>query len=104
MIWYHYIVYFFAGALITNSIPHWVSGLMGRKFPTPFAVPPGVGESSPKLNIIWGLGNFFVGYLLLQIGSFSITAGLAAVPFFIGLVVMSLMLAKHFGSTYSPFK
>ena len=30
MEWTHAISYFFAGALLTNAVPHFVSGVMGR--------------------------------------------------------------------------
>ena len=45
MVWFHYVSYFFAGALLTNAIPHFVSGVMGRPFQSPFAKPPGQGLS-----------------------------------------------------------
>jgi hypothetical protein len=104
MSWYHFIAYFFAGALVTNSIPHFVMGATGRKFPTPFSNPPGKGESTARLNVIWALGNFFVGYLLLQPGDFHVSPGWPILTFFIGATAMSLMLAKHFGSVYSPLE
>ena len=40
MQWLPYISYFFGGLFLTNAIPHFVSGLMGRPFQTPFAKPP----------------------------------------------------------------
>ena len=104
MSWYHYIAYFFAGALIANSVPHYVMGATGRKFPTPFSVPPGTGESTAMINIVWALGNFFVGYLLLQVGNFSVSAGWPVLTSFVGAAAMSIMLAKHFGSVYSPLQ
>ena len=41
MCWYHYIAYFFGGAFLANAIPHFVSGVMGHPFQSPFAKPPG---------------------------------------------------------------
>ena len=71
MEWYVYVARFFAGAFIANAIPHFVSGVQGRRFPTPFSSPPGKGESSSAINVIWGSANAFVGYLLLyRVGSF----------------------------------
>jgi hypothetical protein len=67
MPWYFYVAWFFAGAFLTNSIPHLAQGLSGNRFQTPFASPPGVGESSALVNMIWGLFNFAVGGLLLRI-------------------------------------
>jgi hypothetical protein len=40
MPWSFYVSYFFGGTFLVNSIPHFVSGLMGRAFQTPFAKPP----------------------------------------------------------------
>ena len=41
MRWYHIVAYFFGGAFFVNAIPHFTNGVSGRKFPTPFASPPG---------------------------------------------------------------
>ncbi|NOX51292.1 MAG: hypothetical protein GXP16_12280 [Gammaproteobacteria bacterium] len=101
MAWYHFIAYFFAGALLSNAVPHYVMAACGRKFPTPFAKPPGKGESSPMVNSIWGLANFTVGFLLLQVGQFSIGLNLGTLTMALGVVLMSIMLAKHFGGLYA---
>jgi hypothetical protein len=37
---------FIAGAFLCNAMPYLTSGLQGTPFPTPFAKPPGVGDSS----------------------------------------------------------
>ena len=46
MHWYYYVAYFFGGALLVNAVPHFVNGASGRSFPSPFASPPGRGQSS----------------------------------------------------------
>jgi len=46
MRWYTYVAYFFGGAFLVNAIPHFVSGVLGRAFPSPFASPPRESESS----------------------------------------------------------
>jgi hypothetical protein len=43
MRWYHCVSYFFGGVFLANAIPHFVSGMMGRPFQSPFAKPPGMG-------------------------------------------------------------
>jgi hypothetical protein len=53
MLWYHYVACFFAGVFLTNAIPHFVHGVSGDNFPTPFAKPPGKGLSSPRINVVW---------------------------------------------------
>lgn len=102
MIWYHYIAWFFAGAFLANSVPHYVMGAAGRRFPTPFAIPPGVGESSALANVAWGLVNALAGTLLLLPGNFQAGLTPACGVFALGVVVMSVMLARHFGPLYSP--
>ena len=54
----HYVAAFFAGAFLCNCIPHLDCGLRGAPFPTPFAKPRGIGDSSPLINVLWG---FFIG-------------------------------------------
>ena len=39
--WYNYIACFFAGIFLANFVPHFVHGISGDRFPTPFAHPPG---------------------------------------------------------------
>ena len=60
MLWYDYLAHFFAGAFLANGVPHFVQGICGNKFQTPFASPPGVGKSSAIVNVLWGLFNFAV--------------------------------------------
>ena len=45
MMWLHDLSYFFGGAFLTNAIPHFVSGVMGRPFQSPFANPPEIGRA-----------------------------------------------------------
>lgn len=93
-----YLAYFVAGLLLANGIPHFVNGISGRRFQSPFASPPGRGESSPLTNVIWGLVNFIIGYLLLTgIGAFQ--GGLTVVTLVIclGFILMSIILAVYFG-------
>ncbi|MFW0782899.1 hypothetical protein AAFP35_00125 [Gordonia sp. CPCC 206044] len=42
-----------AGALSANIVPHLAHAVSGSPFPTPFADPPGRGDSSPMLNAVW---------------------------------------------------
>lgn len=73
MRWYHYLAYFFAGAFLANAIPHFVNGISGNAFQSPFASPPGIGLSSSTVNVLWGFFNFAIGYLLVcRVGSFNL--------------------------------
>ena len=65
MIWYVYVGWFFAGAFLTNAIPHIVQGICGNRFQTPFASPRGAGESSAVVNVLWGFCNLAIGGALL---------------------------------------
>jgi hypothetical protein len=84
-----------------NVVPHFVSGVMGRRFPSPFASPPGKGESSAMVNVLWGAFNLVIGYVLVfRVGDFLIrdVAGVAALG--VGGLVMAVMLAWNFGKVY----
>lgn len=41
--WYVYLLQFVAGLFLANGIPHFVQGISGHWFQSPFASPPGVG-------------------------------------------------------------
>ena len=73
MRWYHYLAYFFGGAFLANALPHLGNGISGHAFQSPFASPPGAGLSSSTVNVLWGLFNLAVGYLLVcRVGSFNL--------------------------------
>src|ERR1035438_7968590 len=98
MEWIPYASYFFGGAFLTNAIPHWVSGLMGRAFQSPFAKPPGQGLSSSTVNVLWGAFNIAVGYLLiLRVGIFDPRCTGHVLAAGLGGLLMSLMAARGFG-------
>ncbi len=73
--WYDYIGCFFSGMFLANAVPHFVHGISGDRFPTPFARPPGKGLSAGKVSS----------------GDNS-----ALVIFFAGIVVISTMLSVRF--------
>jgi hypothetical protein len=81
---------------LTNVVPHFVHGVSGDRFPTPFANPPGKGLSSPTLNVLWALFNLLVGYLLVRVGKLSSGGDLALVTFFAGIVAISTMMSLRF--------
>ena len=94
MPWYVYLAHFFAGAFLANGVPHFVHGVSGHKFQSPFAAPSGVGESSAIVNVLWGFANFAVGVGLTEaIGPF---AGTLAewIVLFAGALAISLFLAR----------
>lgn len=99
MIWYNFIAAFFSGAFLSNTVPHFVHGISGNKFPTPFAKPRGVGLSSPTLNVWWSLFNLAVGWLLFVYGHVSGSAPLQ-IAFFLGLSITALALSIRFQSKH----
>jgi len=96
MKWYDYIACFFAGMLLANVVPHFVHGISGDRFPTPFAHPPGKGLSSPTVNVVWALFNLVVGYILFRVGKVSSGFDSAHVIFFAGIAAISTMSSVHF--------
>jgi hypothetical protein len=98
MEWYAYLAYLLAGVLLANSVPHFVYGITGRRFQSPFALPPGVGESSAVVNVVWGLVSFFAGYaLIFGVGEFAIGLTRSALMVGIGAAVAAIGLALYFG-------
>jgi uncharacterized membrane protein len=101
MIWYHYIACFFAGMFLANVVPHFVHGISGDRFPTPFAHPPGRGLSSPTVNVVWALFNLAVGYILFRAGKVASGDGSALAIFFAGIVAISTMLSVRFATKHA---
>jgi TRAP-type C4-dicarboxylate transport system permease large subunit len=91
MKWYHYLACFCAGLFLTNAVPHFMHGVSGDSFPSPFANPPGKGLSSPMVNVLWGLGNFVIGYLFLRVGKVSPTNRWGLAALFLGIVCISVL-------------
>ena len=101
MKWYHYLAYFFGGALLTNAIPHFVMGVSGHSFQSPFATPPGEGLSSAVVNVLWGFLNALIAYLLLaRLGNFELRKSVHVLAAGLGVLVMGITLALAFGRFY----
>jgi hypothetical protein len=97
MLWYDYVAVFFAGAFLANGVPHFVQGICGNKFQSPFATPHGVGESSAIVNALWGWFNFVlaIGLLWYFLPPLPSLGALATVA--LGALVLALAMASHFG-------
>jgi hypothetical protein len=99
--WYQYLGYFFGGAFLVNAIPHFVSGVMGHPFQSPFATPPGEGLSPAWVNVLWGSANLIFAYLLLaRLGNFGFRSWRHILVAGTGGLAMALMLAHSFGRFY----
>ena len=98
MNWLNLISYFFGGAFLSNAIPHFVSGITGHPFQSPFAKPPGQGLSTSTVNVVWGFFNLAVAYVLIcRVGDFSLRSTAHAATLGLGFLLMGLMGARHFG-------
>ena len=94
--WYHYIFLFLGGAFIANFFPHFVEGITGHMFPTPFANPPGRGLSPSTVNVLWALLNLVVGFFLLSGAKFSTTNRTKLIVAFLGFAAMAINLSFVF--------
>jgi hypothetical protein len=100
--WTIYLLQFVAGLFLANGVPHFVQGISGHWFQTPFASPPGVGESSPIVNVLWGFLNLSVGFaLLFEFAPKGADVVFEWVCFGLGALVMALFGAWHFGRVRS---
>jgi hypothetical protein len=96
--WYDYIACFFAGMFLANVVPHFVHGISGDRFPTPFAHRRGKGLSSPTVNVAWALFNLVIGYMFFRLGKLASGDHLALVIFFAGIAAISSILSVRFAT------
>jgi hypothetical protein len=73
------------------------AGLQGTPFPTPFAKPRGVGNSSPFLNFLWGSFNVAVGTTLLSNYPVVVGLNLNCLMIAAGALSLGTYLSRHFG-------
>ena len=100
MNWYEYLAAFCAGMFLANVVPHFVHGISGDRFPTPFAHPPGRGLSSSTVNVVWALFNLVIGYVLFRVGKVSSGDNLPLVIFFAGIAAISTMASVQFANKH----
>lgn len=94
--WYHYVANFFAGMVLANVVPHYVNGISGNPFPSPFGDPPGLGISSPLSNVLWGSLNIVIGYLLFKFSKISEKRIVSLIILFTGIVCQGVILSIAF--------
>ena len=98
MEWLQDLSYVAGGAVLTNAVPHFVSGVMGRPFQSPFAKPPGEGLSSSTVNVAWGFVNLVIAYLLIcRVGAFDLRSNADIVALGLGILLAGLGTARRFG-------
>ncbi len=88
---------FFAGMFLCNSLPHLSAGLQGSPFPTPFAKPRGVGNSSSFVNFLWGAFNLCVGLAVLSRHPIVLGLNFDCLALGAGALAIGVYLSRHFG-------
>jgi hypothetical protein len=98
MLWRDLAVCFLGGMFLANFVPHFVAGVSGRPFYSPFAKPPFRGLSSPVVNILWGLFNLAVAYVLVVVvGSFELRRVAHAAASAAGFGLAAVGIARSIG-------
>ncbi len=95
--WYQPLLAFIAGGLFINFLPHFINGISGRPFPSPFSDPPGVGLSSPVMNVVWALINLLVAAAFFHFGKLRRCSAPVLIGGLAGAVAMAFYLASYFG-------
>jgi hypothetical protein len=94
--WYNYLASFFSGVFLANAVPHFIHGISGDKFPTPFSKPSGKGLSSSVVNTLWACFNLLIGYILYRVSEVSSHDEILLSVFFIGIVSISVFSSITF--------
>jgi hypothetical protein len=104
MSWHNVAVYFFGGLFLANFFPHFIAGMSGARFYTPFATPPFRGLSSPVVNMFYALFNLAIAYsLLVVIGSLELqhlpAVAVSSAGFGLGSIFIARSVTKLRGSS-----
>ncbi len=95
MPWHNVAAYFFGGMFLANFFPHFIAGMSGVRFYTPFATPPFRGLSSPVVNMLYALFNLAIAYaLLVVVGSLELRQAAPVALAAAGFGLMSLFIAR----------
>ena len=96
MPWWYYLVGLFAPLLLVNGLPHFLHGIAGKQFPSPFSGGPGTLDSAVH-NVWWGGGNLIVGGVLLWV----VRDGLGDVALVVEMIVVGMAFATACGHMFS---
>ena len=100
----HLVVLFFSGLFAANGIPHFINGISGRPFHSPFARPFGKKLSSPLTNVLWGLLNFILALAALWLaGGCPFGFNPETILLCLGFVLTSIGLAVFFNSVNKQY-
>lgn len=89
---------FFGGLFLANFFPHFIAGMSGARFYTPFATPPFRGLSSPMVNMLYALFNLAIAYTLLAVVG-PLDFPLAAAGFGLGSIFIARSVTRLKGSS-----
>lgn len=90
---YKYLYVFVAGVVTANGLFHFLHGILGYgEFPAPFEKLLGHGIPTDISNIVWGLFNFAVVFLLTIRYKKAVPKWTFVLLFILGVVAMSLLL------------
>jgi hypothetical protein len=79
--------YFVIGFLLGNGVPHFVFGVAGKIFRSPFGQ-----KSPPRTNIIWGLSNFIAATIIsIGLSVLNLYSNYALVALLVGFWLTMLM-------------
>src|SRR5262245_20301077 len=106
MPWHNVAACFLGGMFFANFFPHFIAGMSGVRFYTPFASPPFRGLSSPVVNMFYALFNLGMAYaLLVVVGSLELHrvphVAVAAAGFGLGSIFIARSVTKLRGSSQS---
>lgn len=92
--WQSYVFGFLAGAFTANGVPHFIKGVTGQKYQTPFGKP-----SSAAVNVVWGWLNFMIAAVCLHFAHVYSYPYIAFTMFSVGVLLKSLgsaiLWSKH---------
>ena len=95
MPWSNAVSSFFGGLFLANFFPHFIAGMSGARFYTPFATPPFRGLSSPVVNMLYALCNLAMAYVLLVVvGDLALRPGAPLAVSAAGFGLMSVFIAR----------
>ena len=87
---------FLSGMFLTNGLPHFVSGIMGKSHMTPFGK-----DSSAVVNVAWGYINILVGMWLFNVSGATIRQAFSFDIFSISFLTGSIFMAISDGKLFS---
>lgn len=93
---------FLSGMFLTNGLPHFVSGIMGKSHMTPLGK-----ESSAVINIVWGFINFLGGMWLFNVTGATFrqvfSFDMLSISFLAGVLFMAIADGKLFSNPNAAF-